>query len=167
MELLKRNTDYALRALVHLAGLGCGELASATSISRETDTPEPLLRKLLQKLARPGLIASERGLRGGFRIVKRPEAVSLLQVVEVIQGNVAVNRCFLGRKSCPHRSHCRLSAKLRGVQEQLIDLLRGISVADLVVERRRPRKKTEATASVIGKTSSRGQRVERAADRTV
>jgi Rrf2 family transcriptional regulator, iron-sulfur cluster assembly transcription factor len=134
LEVLKRNSDYALRALVHLARLETGELASARVISRAERVPEPLLRKLLQKLCRAGLVASHRGVHGGFSLARPARGITALQVVEVMQGKLAVNRCFAGKNLCRNQSRCRLSDKLAAVQEGLVDAFNSVTLSDLASE---------------------------------
>jgi Rrf2 family iron-sulfur cluster assembly transcriptional regulator len=136
VELLRRNTDYALRAMAHLARLDAGTVASAGVVSGAEGVPEPLLRKLLQRLSRAGLVASVRGIRGGFRLARPAGSITVLDVVETIQGKLAVNRCFLGAKRCPNQGGCALSRKLAGVQDHLKELFAGLSLADLAGESR-------------------------------
>ena len=134
MELFRRESDYALRCLVALARRGAGELSSARRLGAGEGIPEALLRKTLLKLARARLVVSVRGSRGGFRLISPPDKTTLLEIVEAVQGPVAVNRCFLGMKRCPNQSSCSLSAKLQQTQQGLRSLLRQTTLKDLLVE---------------------------------
>jgi Rrf2 family protein len=132
VEILKRNGDYSIRALVVLAGLPAGRILSAERLARAAEVAEPLLRKLLQKLARAGVVESAKGAGGGFRLARAPRQISVLAAVEPVQGKLAVNRCFLGRRHCPLQGNCRVSRRLAGIQDRLVRLFEGISLADLM-----------------------------------
>ena len=144
VEILKRNSDYALRALVGLVGLSDGEVTSARELAGSQRLAEPLLRKLLQKLVRAGLVESTQGVKGGFRLARRPKDISVLEVAEAVQGKLAVNRCFLGKDLCANQNGCPLSARLAGAQDHLVEFFKGITLADLLERpgpaRRTPRK---------------------------
>jgi Rrf2 family iron-sulfur cluster assembly transcriptional regulator len=137
VEILRRNSDYALRAMAALAGAAAAgdgkELVSARDLACSERLAEPHLRKLLQRLVRAGLVESVRGVAGGFRLARRPEEIDLLSAVEAVQGKLAVNRCLLGRRGCPRQKDCPLSAKLAQIQEGLGALFRNVKLADLLV----------------------------------
>ena len=132
MEILRRNGDYSIRALLALGALPAGRILSAGRLARAAKVAEPLLRKLLQKLARAGVVESAKGAGGGFRLSRRPRGISILEVIEPVQGRLAINRCFLGRRRCPRQGRCRVSRKLAGIQERLVAFFKGISLADLM-----------------------------------
>jgi len=131
LEFLKRNSDYAIRALVYLAQAERGTLVSARAISEAQEVPEALLRKLLQQLCRAGIVASEQGTHGGFRLAKPPDSISLLDIVETVQGQVAVNRCYMRTKTCPRQRRCKITGKLTETQKRLVECFRAVAVADL------------------------------------
>ena len=103
---ITRATDYAVRVMVYLASLPpdrkapLGELAEATSVR------DNFLSKILQRLVRNGLISSHRGTGGGFRLSVTPDNLTLLQVVEAIEGKIALNICLSEWQSCPLQSQC-------------------------------------------------------------
>lgn len=134
MEFIRRNTDYALRALVQMGKRPLGEIHLVSTVARETDVPEDFLRKILQKLYRAGILKSHRGPKGGFSLAKEPESVTVLEVMEALQGPVVVNRCFLGRKACPKFTQCDLRENLMGVQQNMLELFNGVTVARLATE---------------------------------
>jgi len=152
MEILKRNGDYSIRALLVLGALGEGEILAADRLAREAGVAEPLLRKLLQKLARAGIVASTKGAGGGFRLGRAPADISVLEVIEPVQGKLAINRCFLGLKCCPRQGKCAISRKLVGIQEHLVEFFRGITLADLMAEE--PAAATAQASAKIAKTST-------------
>jgi Rrf2 family protein len=138
VEILKRNGDYSLRALLVLGALGAGEILPADRLAREARVSEPLLRKLLQRLAGAGIVESTKGAGGGFRLTRAPRDISVLEVIEPVQGKLAINRCFLGRSRCPLQAKCRISRKLAGIQEHLVQFFKGITLVDLMADGPKP-----------------------------
>ena len=132
VELIRRNSDYGLRALVRMAGQPVGTVFSATSLSRQENVPEGFLYKILQKLTRGGIVASFRGPGGGFALALPPSEITIRAVLEAIQGPIAVNRCFLGRDRCPNQPNCTLCAKLTGLQENMVSLFESITLEQLL-----------------------------------
>ena len=132
MEILRRNGDYSIRALAVLGGLPAGRTLSARRLARAARVAEPLLRKLLQKLVRAGAVESARGAAGGFRLARAPRRISILEVIEPVQGKLAINRCFLGRAHCPLKGRCRVSRRLAGIQARLVAFFKSITLADLM-----------------------------------
>jgi Rrf2 family protein len=75
-------------------------------IAREMNIPRSFLAKILQKLTKAGYVKSFRGVKGGFQIAKTPRHISLLDVIEVVQGPTAINQCAVDKKSCKFSSYC-------------------------------------------------------------
>ena len=132
IEVLNRGSDYALRAMEVLAeGWGKGPI-SASCIADKAGVAEPMLRKLLQKLAKTGLVISVRGVAGGFRLGRRPQDVSFLEVIEAVQGKVAVNRCYLEGHACQDRARCSVRRQLGTVQLLLARALHDLNLAGII-----------------------------------
>jgi len=131
VEVLNRGSDYALRAMEVLAeGWEKGPVRAAL-IAMEAGVSESMLRKLLQKMVRAGLVVSDRGAAGGFRLGRRPQDITFLEVIEAVQGKFAVNKCFLGNRPCPERPRCTVRRKLVSVQGLVAGSLRGLNLAGL------------------------------------
>lgn len=137
MEIIRRNTEYGLRALVHLAGSPQG-VVSAADIAASQDIPAEFLHKILQKLSRLGFIHSHRGAQGGFTLARDPREVTLLEMVEAMQGKLAANKCFLAEDGCPRSPQCRLKGNWLAVEAMIADFLRGLTLQDLVDQLRQP-----------------------------
>jgi len=131
MDILRRNTDYALRMLVNLARNFKDGAQSTRSVAAEEDVPYQLACKLMQRLAKAGIVESCMGSKGGYRLTRKPSDTKLLQVVEAIQGPVSLNRCLLGVESCPRQENCGVRASLEGLQVQLNDYLNSITLDKL------------------------------------
>ncbi|MBI5417373.1 Rrf2 family transcriptional regulator [Candidatus Poribacteria bacterium] len=136
MEIIKRKTDYALRALVNLCNLEKGDSKSVRVVSEECEIPEIFLRKIFQKLSAAGIVESNQGPKGGYFLKKDPKSISILEVIEKLQGKFAINKCFLGKTSCPREKKCELKGKLVGVQQNVLDFFNGITLDALASESR-------------------------------
>ncbi|MHC4242748.1 MAG: RrF2 family transcriptional regulator [Planctomycetota bacterium] len=141
MDVLRRNTDYALRAVVNLTAHYGNEPVSTKSIAVEEDISYQLACKLMQKLQKAGLVKSCMGPKGGFQLTREPAMISLIQVVEAIQGPISLNRCLLGINACTKQKGCSVRAKLIGLQESISGYLTDITLDELSDHRRTKRKK--------------------------
>src|SRR5690242_5986690 len=103
---LTRAADYATRVMVHLAQLPSGTRASLQALAEAVDVPEQFLSKVLQMLGRNRLIHSQRGAAGGFALAADPEQVSLLEVVEAVEGPIRLNLCLGPGEGCERKSWC-------------------------------------------------------------
>lgn len=135
MLAFSRKTDYALVAMAELATEpGC--CRSATSLAEATDAPAALLKNILKSLAQAGLLRAERGPLGGYRLGREPDALSVLEVVEAVEGPVALARCCgegetPERDECVHSPRCRVQHAMRLMHAGMVDVLRRTTVADL------------------------------------
>ena len=132
--IISRTAEYALRAIVHLAAAE-GETVSQTvgQIAAGTQVPLGYLSKVLQSLSRAGLIVSQRGLGGGFRLAKAPSQTSILEVVQAIEPMERLTTCPLGLEAhvpnlCP--LHRRLDNAMALIEAQF----RATTIAELLDE---------------------------------
>jgi Rrf2 family protein len=102
---ITRETDYAVRCVLYLAKHS-DAIAIVDDIAAEMDIPKSFLAKILQKLAKAGIVKSTRGVRGGFRLAMDPSGISLLRVIEAIQGPLCLNICLIDEKHCRRTSFC-------------------------------------------------------------
>jgi len=151
MDILRRNTDYALRAVVNLSSNYGNEPVSNRTIAVEEDISYQLACKLMQKLQKAGLVKSCMGPKGGFQLSREPAKISVLEVVEAIQGPISLNRCLLGVDACPKQKGCTLRARLIGLQESIIDYLNGITLDELSSHRRKIKNKNTGNLKRINK----------------
>jgi Rrf2 family protein len=114
-----KEADYAVRCVLHLASMH-GSPVPVGEIERAQDVPRQFAAKILQKLARAGLVKSVRGVNGGFMLTRAPKDISLLDVYEASSGPLCLNICVANKKSCDRSGSCpvhpvwvELSAELR------------------------------------------------------
>ena len=102
---ITRQTDYAIRCVLYLAREK-NRVVMVEEIAREMNIPKSFLAKILQKLTREGILKSFRGVKGGFQVAKNPRQVSLLDVIEAVQGPTAMNKCVVDKRACQLSVHC-------------------------------------------------------------
>ncbi len=106
---LSRKSDYALRAVRHLANLPTGKLGSINSISEAESVPREFLAKILKDLTRAGLLMSYQGVPGGYRLAHQPKDVTFLDVIEAIDGPIHLNLCTESENcSCEKYNTCQM-----------------------------------------------------------
>jgi len=140
MDVLRRNTDYALRMMTALASQSNGKSVSARQLASEGNFSYDLGCKILQRLHKAGLVQSRMGPKGGFSLNREPSEITLLEIVSVLQGGIRLNRCLLGGNGCEFQPECGISAKLAHLQRHIDDYLGGITLAEIL--RNRSKKKT-------------------------
>ncbi len=132
MDIIRRNTDYALRAMVYLARHHSDGLVSAKEVSQKGDIPYQLACKLLQKLHSAKLVESCMGPKGGFRLSRDRSKISLLDIIEAIQGKVLLSRCLLGEDICPHQKSCKVRTKLVELERSINSYLGSVTLEKIV-----------------------------------
>jgi Rrf2 family iron-sulfur cluster assembly transcriptional regulator len=143
VDLIRRNTDYAIRLTAALAAqYDAGKILSAKTLSGANHVPYTLACKLLQKYQQAGIVKSVMGPRGGFSLARRPSEITLLELIETIQGNVQLNRCLTGPLTCSLRERCPLHPKLADLQEEIHRYLRNTTLVELT--------KTTENISIFG-----------------
>jgi Rrf2 family protein len=128
---LTRAADYAVRVMIHLASRPEGAVISKTILARTSDVPESFLSKILQALARAGLIQARRGVVGGFSLRARGSQASLLDVVESIDGPIAINVCLTSGVSCNRHAECAAHQVWLRAQSAMLSVLREAKIAEM------------------------------------
>ncbi len=131
---VSRRADYATRILLTLAAAPPGQAVSAAELSRQTDVPQTYLHKLVQDLARAGLVRTVAGQGGGAILVRPAETLSLLDIFEAMEGPLTVNVCLFGPGACPRDSTCPVHPVWVQVQEQVRQILDSTRLSALVAE---------------------------------
>lgn len=142
MDIVRRNTDYALRAMVNLAQNHQKEPISSRTISQQEGVPYQLMNKLLQKLNKARLIKSYMGPKGGFVLEREPSKINLQEIIEAVQLPISLNRCLLSKDACPRQKVCTIRQKLNGLQEYMEEYLKNITLNELVNDKPAKKKLT-------------------------
>ena len=132
MEVLRRDTDYALRLITTLAQhFEAGTVVSARRLARDCKFSYELGRKLLQRLQHAQLVRARRGAQGGFVLSREPSEITLMQVINALQGGLFLNKCLLAESSCEFQSNCPISSKLSPLQQQMHQYLSAVTIEEI------------------------------------
>lgn len=130
--IFSQTSRYALRATAFLAERVADERPTPVAeIAAALDVPRNYLSKILHQLARSGVLVSERGPRGGFRLASPPEAIRLLDVVEPVEPRSTERNCLLGRPTCSDETPCAAHAHWRELSDAVERFLSETTVAEL------------------------------------
>ncbi|OGN97980.1 MAG: hypothetical protein A2Z71_08225 [Chloroflexi bacterium RBG_13_50_21] len=129
MMQITRQADYAVRAMVYLAQLGPKERAATGLIAQEKSIPPSFLAKIVSQLSVAGLLQTSRGARGGVSLAKPAEEISLLDVVEAIDGPILLNDCVADQSACKFDESCPLKPVWCDAQRMLVDHLSNANFA--------------------------------------
>ena len=128
---LTRAADYAVRIMIHLATLPPGSRTNRAALAEAGEIPEHFVGKIVQTLSKAGLIASHRGAGGGFALALPPERVSILDVVEAVEGPTHLNACVAPGLSCTRKPWCPAHFVWVEAQEAMTAVLRRATIAQL------------------------------------
>lgn len=128
---LTQESDYAVRAVLELARQPDGERLYSRTIAKRQDIPAPFLAKILAQLAQHGIIDAQRGPNGGVKLVHPPDRISLRDVVEAIEGPLALNRCARQPELCNRSTVCPVHTVWCLVGQRLRQSLAEIDFASL------------------------------------
>ena len=134
--MLSATATHALNALIRLAELAPGQFAGASALAEATGAPANYLAKLLQSLARAGLVESRKGAGGGFRLARPADRISLYEVVEPIDRVSRYSGCFMGNTVCSDDAPCALHERWAVVRDAYLNMLMESTLADVLVRRR-------------------------------
>jgi len=131
LKLITRDTDYAIRSLCYIAKQK-EELISVTQLVNKLKVPRPFLRKILQILNIKGILESCKGQGGGFKLLRSPNKIFIVDLIKIFQGPFSLNECFLKKMVCPHKKNCQLKKKIDEIEKIVLLKLRDINIASLL-----------------------------------
>lgn len=132
---ISRLTDYGTMILVHLAGPDVG-LCSAGDVAAGTHLALPTVQKLLKTFAKSGLVSSVRGADGGYRLTRAPEEITAAEILNVLEGPVAITECSTEMHQCELEPLCQVSSAWQKINRAIRNAMEDIRLSDL---RRPPR----------------------------
>jgi Rrf2 family protein len=131
---LTMTGEYAIRTMIHLSSLPFGTIAQISDIAKQWDIPDNFLRKISAQLAGAGLIVSVRGINGGIRLSRPAETLTVLDVIEAVEGKIALNKCLLCDCFCLREEWCEVHELWTEAQRKLKEVLSSKSLAQLAAE---------------------------------
>ncbi len=131
---INRATDYAVRVVVHLAASPLGQKVPLNVLAEAAGVRQSFLSKILQQLVRQGLVMSFAGSGGGFCLNLEPGHLTLLQVIEAMEGPTQLNLCLRNDRSCERRPSCPVHPVWRKAQAAITQVLGAVTIAELAEE---------------------------------
>jgi Rrf2 family protein len=131
---INQATDYGFRAILYLAGQTKGKVVEAQAIAQSQSIPMRFLLKIMPSLIKAGIVRSQRGVGGGYILAREPEEITLLDVIEAIEGPFHLNRCLIDESFCSKNGppHCKVHQALEGIQQRLIHDFQSYTFAELM-----------------------------------
>ncbi len=129
---LSKKADYALMAMKHLARkTDASASTSAREIAEQYDIPIELMAKVLQRLARSGLLTSHQGTRGGYTLAKTAPAISVADIIQAIDGPLTVTACSTDDEQCEQFDKCNVRDPLWRIKDRILTALSTCSLAEI------------------------------------
>jgi len=140
---LTKKADYGLMAMKHLAEHAGRGAMSAKDVAESYGIPQELLAKILQRLAKAGLVKSLHGINGGYTLARDARLISAFEVIKAIDGPLFITSCVTVRGECGQSGRCTIREPLRKVNQSIEDVLRGITISAMKEEVDEGEKSTE------------------------
>ena len=132
---ITRQADYAIRAVRYLAKQGTNQRAATSTVAQEMKIPPSFLAKIISQLSIAGLLHTSRGARGGVTLARDAKDISLLDVVEAIDGPILLNECVGDPANCVFSDDCLVHPIWVEAQESLVKRLRETKFDQLVAKK--------------------------------
>ena len=131
---LTKKADYGLMAMKHLAEHAEKGSCSAKDVADAYGIPQEALAKILQRLARAGLLNSQHGTNGGYTLARDANRISAFEVIRAIDGPLFITSCITVRGECDQTDRCTIREPLRRVNQSIEDVLRRITISEMKEE---------------------------------
>jgi Rrf2 family protein len=128
---LTREGDYGIRSVLYLARQPYRKVSFVTEISEQYKIPRSFLAKILQKLVKAKIVRSYRGVKGGFSLARQAKDISVLDVLEAIEGKMAMNLCLSDKKKCDFSRNCPVHSVWANVQSKIVEVLKKSNFEEL------------------------------------
>jgi len=129
---ITRQADYAVRAVLYLARMEPNQRAATSQVAQEQHIPPSFLAKIISQLSIAGLLHTSRGARGGVTLAREPKDVTLLEVIEAIDGPIMLNECVAENSICTFDEECPLRPVWCEAQEELVSRLKNTNFQQLL-----------------------------------
>ncbi len=128
---MSKETDYGIVVLAYFASAQEGLKQNAREVAMESQLPLPMVRKVLKILAREGLLVSQRGVKGGYSLARGGERISIAEIVQAIEGPLAMTECIEAPGECRHEPVCGLRTSWHKINEIVFQALNSTTLSDL------------------------------------
>ena len=132
MPFISRGAEYAIRAMLDVAATEGGEIARTRQVAEHQGIPKVFLPKIVQRLVQAGLLRAHRGPAGGIALSRPPGEINMRQIIEAMDGPIALNTCLLLPGECPRESICPIHEIWVKTQDELLSGLESITLSKLV-----------------------------------
>jgi Rrf2 family protein len=129
---LSKKTEYGLLAMIHLSRLDQGQLANVSQIAESTTVPRELLAKILSELVKADLAVSYSGPNGGFRLARPASAVSLAEILRVLESKTGLIECLSQNGRCDKSENCSIKKPMSGLHHKFRKILEETMLTDLI-----------------------------------
>ena len=126
-----REGDYGIRSVLYLASQPFKKVSFINEIAEEYKIPRSFLAKILQKLVKAKIVRSYRGVKGGFSLAKQSREITVLEVLEAIEGKLYLNLCLMDKKKCTFSKQCPTIQLWANVQAKVADSLKKANFEEL------------------------------------
>jgi Rrf2 family protein len=130
---ITRQADYAVRAVLYLARVGNAQRSATGTIAKEQNIPPSFLAKIISQLSIAGLLHTSRGARGGVTLAREPGNITLLEVVEAIDGPIQLNECVTNSGACTFEDDCPIKPVWCDAQDALVGRLKSTNFEQMLV----------------------------------
>jgi len=129
---ISKLTDYGIVLLAHFAEQAPGATRNAREMAEATALPFPVVSKMLKTLAGAALLQSQRGSKGGYSLARRPQEVSVAEIIEALEGRIALMDCTAGPGHCEQESSCPVRDPWQRINRAIQETLERVTLAELV-----------------------------------
>ncbi len=126
-----REEDYGVRSVLYLSRQPFKKISFINEISEHSKIPRSFLAKILQKLVKAKIIRSYRGVKGGFSLARQARDITVLEVLEAIEGKLALNICTADKRKCNFSKQCPAHAVWMNAQTKMTDVFKKANFEDL------------------------------------
>src|SRR5579863_9158968 len=127
---ISRQTDYGIVLLTQMAARPEHQY-NAPDLAAEARLPLPMVSKILKLLTREGVLASHRGVKGGYSLARRPEAISMAEIIAALDGPIAITECVDTEGDCAHERLCPVRSNWHRINQAVLAAVQGITLAEM------------------------------------
>ena len=131
---INRKTEYAIRGMIYLARQPRDQYAMIKDITKATKTSPIFMAKIFQVLSNAKLVVTTRGASGGLRLGRKPEHITLREIVETMEGPVIMNMCILDNKSCDFSNVCSAHVAWKKIKDSISEIMDDVTLKDIAAE---------------------------------